>query len=64
MEKDVKNDVVQDCETQNESPGAVKDEFGVFGLNENLNKGFARLVLKPRAKSKARLFHILWKVAT
>ena len=39
MEKDVKNDVVQDCETNNESPGRVKDEFLGFGLNEKLNKG-------------------------
>ncbi|MBU8902852.1 MAG: DEAD/DEAH box helicase, partial [Victivallales bacterium] len=39
MEKDVKNDVVQDCETNNESPGRVKDEFLGFGLSEKLNEG-------------------------
>ncbi len=39
MEKDGKCDVAQDNETQNESPGFVKDEFGVFGLKESLNEG-------------------------
>ncbi len=39
MDKDVKFDSSQDCEIKKESLGCVKDEFGVFGLNESLNEG-------------------------
>jgi ATP-dependent RNA helicase DeaD len=60
MEEDVKKDVVQDNETQNESSGAVKDEFGVFGLNENLNKGIRKAGFKtPSEIQSAVIPHIM-----
>ena len=46
VKNDVKNDVVPDSEINNESPGAVKDEFVVFGLNENLNTGIRKAGFK------------------
>ena len=60
MSKDVKNDVVQDKEINTESPGLVKDEFGVFGLNEKLNEGIRAAGFKtPSEIQSAVIPHIM-----
>ena len=60
MGKEVKNDVVQDKEIDNQSSGHVKDEFGVFGLSESLNEGIRAAGFKtPSEIQSAVIPHIM-----
>ena len=60
MGKEVNKDVTQDNEINNQSQGHVKDEFGVFGLNESLNEGIRAAGFKtPSEIQSAVIPHIM-----
>jgi len=60
MKTDEKCNSAQDCETNNESTGRVKDEFVVFGLKESLNEGIRAAGFKtPSEIQSAVIPHIM-----